>query len=219
MPRLVVPSAPWPRSFSIARSIRRWYGSTTWARSDTQTRPSRSMPRPWISSISSQEDPWVHDDAVGDHVHGVRLDHAGGEHVEDVVLLADDDGVPGVRAALESDDDVGAGREEVYDPTLALVAPLHAEDARYGHEAAPICQPGSLPGRPRPGASVLPLGAFGGPGVEPLPGASPARPGPRPRRGVGSDGRGGAHRADRAQPRGGTARRRPGGRRPGAPRS
>ena len=51
-----------------------------------------------------------------------------------VALLADDDGVPGVVAALVPDDVVDAVAEQVGRLALALIAPLGAYDHDGGHE-------------------------------------------------------------------------------------
>src|SRR6218665_3858960 len=53
--------------------------------------------------------------------------------MECVLLVADDDGVPGVVASVELDDVVDATAEQVGRPTLAFVAPLGAGDEYRGH--------------------------------------------------------------------------------------
>ena len=52
-----------------------------------------------------------------------------------VGLVADDERVAGVVAALEAHDDVGAAREPVDDFAFALVAPLGADDGDVSHVA------------------------------------------------------------------------------------
>src|SRR6185503_17267615 len=70
---------------------------------------------------------------VRDDVQRALVEDARGELVEDVALLADDDRVARVGAALVADDDVTLGREEVDDATLPLVPPLHPEHAGHRH--------------------------------------------------------------------------------------
>ena len=48
-------------------------------------------------------------------------------------VVTDDDGVAGVRAALVAADEIGVLRKQVDDLSLALVAPLRADDDGRGH--------------------------------------------------------------------------------------
>jgi hypothetical protein len=52
-------------------------------------------------------------------------------------LAVDDDGVPGVVAALIADAHRGFLGEEVGEAALALVAPLHADDHCARHQRTP----------------------------------------------------------------------------------
>ena len=58
--------------------------------------------------------------------------------MQDVFLAADDDGVPGVVAALGAHDDVRLLGEHVDDFAFAFVAPLGADQDRIGHRVAPF---------------------------------------------------------------------------------
>ena len=60
-----------------------------------------------------------------------------------VRLLADDDRVPGVRAALVAADEVGVLGEQVDDLALALVAPLRADDHGRRHVGQSCRRPAS----------------------------------------------------------------------------
>ena len=68
----------------------------------------------------------VHYDAVADHAAAAVVQNAGRHEVQHVLLVADDDGVPRVRPALEPHDDVRFLGKEVYYLALALIAPLGA---------------------------------------------------------------------------------------------
>src|SRR5207237_10608628 len=61
------------------------------------------------------------------------------DEVQDVLLALHDDGVTGVAAALEADDEVRLLGQDVDDLALALVAPLDADDAAGGG-AVLLCQ-------------------------------------------------------------------------------
>ena len=58
--------------------------------------------------------------------------------VDPWALLADDERVAGVVAALEAHHDVRAVRQPVHDLALALVAPLGADEDECGHRSAPV---------------------------------------------------------------------------------
>src|SRR6266545_243299 len=73
------------------------------------------------------------DHPVPDQVHRPLAEHARRQEVERVQVLAHLDGVPGVRAALETHDDVRLVREEVDDLALALVPELAADGHGGGH--------------------------------------------------------------------------------------
>ena len=70
--------------------------------------------------------PGIEHDAVADHRQRAA-DDARGQQRQLVGLVADDERVAGIVAALEADDDVGAARQPVDDLALALVAPLAAD--------------------------------------------------------------------------------------------
>ena len=79
--------------------------------------------------------------------HDVRREDAGGQQVQRVLLVADDDRVAGVVAALVADDVVDAATEQVGGLTLALIAPLgtNEHDSRHrfsllAHKTKPLAQ-------------------------------------------------------------------------------
>ena len=91
-------------------------------------RPLTSTPRRCRPSISSISDLRVDDDAVADHAQLAGVEDPRRDQVELVDLVVADDRVAGVVAALVADDDVGPLGEQVGDLSLALVAPLGADD-------------------------------------------------------------------------------------------
>ena len=72
--------------------------------------------------------------AVADHARHVVVEDAARDEVQDERLVVPADRVPGVGAALVAGHDVHLGAEEVHDLAFAFVAPLAADDDRYGHE-------------------------------------------------------------------------------------
>ena len=75
----------------------------------------------------------VDDDAVADDGRDERVEDAARHELERERLTVDDDGVPGVVAALVPDDHRHLLGEEVGELALPLVAPLGADDNRRGH--------------------------------------------------------------------------------------
>ncbi len=75
----------------------------------------------------------IDDDAVADDALLAGIEDPGGDQVELPRLARVHDGVPGVVAALEADDDVGVLGEEIDDLPLAFVAPLSADDDGAWH--------------------------------------------------------------------------------------
>ena len=61
------------------------------------------------------------------------MENARGQEVEDIFIALDHQGVSGVVAALETDDVLGLGGEQVYDFSLAFVAPLSSYYDHIGH--------------------------------------------------------------------------------------
>ena len=123
---------------------------------------------------------------------GVQLgrEDAGREQVQRVLLVADDDRVAGVVAALVADDVVDGATEQVGGLALALVTPLSAEQHKCGHRRTPL--PGGA--CPRSGAGVRHSlnRRTGCPGIDEAPGAIAQgalaqRCYPRKDRGVGSE--------------------------------
>ena len=66
--------------------------------------------------------------ALPNDVDRMGVEHAAGQQVQRSAPVFVDDGVAGIRAALEADDDVGLGAEHVRDLALALVTPVAANN-------------------------------------------------------------------------------------------
>ena len=66
----------------------------------------------------------VHDHAVADKADLARVQNARGNQVQDIFFTAHNDGVPGVVAALETDNVLGLGGQKVHQLAFAFVAPL-----------------------------------------------------------------------------------------------
>ena len=75
----------------------------------------------------------VHHHAVADRADLARVENPRRDQVELVDLVAPDDRVAGVVAALEADHEVGLLGEQVHDLSLPLVAPLGAHDHETRH--------------------------------------------------------------------------------------
>src|SRR5439155_27344338 len=73
-------------------------------------------------------------DAVADHRHHPRIEHAARDELELEHLALDDQRVPRVVPALIADTHRRLLGEIVGNPTLALVAPLGPDDHRARHE-------------------------------------------------------------------------------------
>ena len=69
--------------------------------------------------------------ARADDVDHIRAAHAAGQQMQRKATVIVDDRVSRVRAALETDDNVGLGGEHIGDLALALVAPVCADDSAY----------------------------------------------------------------------------------------
>ena len=68
-------------------------------------------------------------------------DDARGQQRQLVGLVADDERVAGIVAALEAHDDVGAAGQPVDDLALALVAPLAADHGDVGQRGSCVTAP------------------------------------------------------------------------------
>ena len=77
----------------------------------------------------------IEHDAVAHDAGDPRVEDAGRDLPEDELGLADDDGVPGVGAALVAHDQVGPLGEHVDQLALAFVAPLRPNDHQTGGPA------------------------------------------------------------------------------------
>ena len=70
----------------------------------------------------------IHHHAVADHRRHARPQNAAGNQLENELLFADKDGVPGVVPALIPRHDIEAFGQQIDYFTFALVAPLGAQD-------------------------------------------------------------------------------------------
>ena len=80
-----------------------------------------------------QQHAGVDDHAVADDRGHPRVENSAGDELEGEVLVAHDDGVPGVVSALVADDHLHRPGEEVGELALSLVAPLGAHNYGPGH--------------------------------------------------------------------------------------
>ena len=71
--------------------------------------------------------------AVADHGLHARAQNAAGDQLENEFLLADEDGVAGVVAALIARDDIETLGEQIDDFAFALIAPLRAKNDHVAH--------------------------------------------------------------------------------------
>ena len=113
-----------------------------------------STPWPRSFAISVDEVMRVEHDAVADDRQLAGPHDARGQQRQLVDLVADDERVAGVVAALEAHHDVGLGRQPVDDLALALVAPLGADHHHVGHPISVLL----CSGVPSPGGAS---GEFG----------------------------------------------------------
>jgi hypothetical protein len=80
----------------------------------------------------------IDDHAVADRADLAGVEDAGGDQVELVHVVASNDRVAGVVAALEANDEVGLLREQVGDLAFPLVAPLGADDDHSWHDGPSV---------------------------------------------------------------------------------
>jgi hypothetical protein len=96
-----------------------------------------------------EEVPGIDHHAVADDRQLALAHHARGQQRELVGLVADDQRMAGIVAALEAHHDLGALAQPVHDLALALVAPLGADHCHVGHCDSPQTRNASP--RPVPG--------------------------------------------------------------------
>ena len=136
IPRPVVPILALPRNRSPTLSRVTWYGVIRWALADSEQ--VRGVDAALLQPFELlHEHGGVDHDAVADDGDAAGGEDAGGEQVQGVLLVADDDGVTGVVAALVADDVVDRTAEQVGRLALALVAPLGADQHDRGHPELP----------------------------------------------------------------------------------
>ena len=118
----------------------------TWALRLTRTRADVDAARGEHVELVDQRHR-VDDDAVADDRRDVRVEHARRRQVELEDLVAADDRVAGVVAALVADDHRDLLGQEVGRLALALVAPLEPDDHGGGHQDALPIAAGRRPRR------------------------------------------------------------------------
>ena len=72
--------------------------------------------------------------AIADEAHLAVMQNAGGNEVQNGFFALNLDGVPGIVAALKTDNGPALGAQHVNDFALAFVAPLCADDDRISHD-------------------------------------------------------------------------------------
>ena len=128
IPRRVVPICSLPSRRSDAWSIATCHGMIRCALPETTTTDGSMPARLELVELVEQH-LRVDDAARADH-RRLAGDDAARRLADLERLAADDDRVPGVRAALVAADDIGFLGEQVDDLALALVAPLRPDDRR-----------------------------------------------------------------------------------------
>lgn len=90
------------------------------------------------SAQLGEQDRRVDDDPVADDRDTSRGENSGREKVERVLLVADDDRVAGVVAALVAHHVIDRAAEQVGGLSLAFVTPLSTEQHKCGHRRTPL---------------------------------------------------------------------------------
>ena len=137
MPRPVVPMRCSPAAASRSWSSSRCSGRISVVFSAILRLLGVDVDAPLPQGVDlADEVPGIEHHAVADDAELARAHHARGQQRQLVGLVADDERVAGVVAALEAHDDVGALRQPVDDLALALVAPLGADHHHIRHAAS-----------------------------------------------------------------------------------
>ena len=133
MPRRVVPILPAPLASSRSASRSRWIGRISGQVSAIiSTSGVTSTPCVAHALDLGFQRPRIEHHAIADDRRRAAHD-PDRQQRQFVGLVADDQRVAGIVAALEADDHVGAAREPVDDLALAFVAPLGADDGDITH--------------------------------------------------------------------------------------
>ena len=99
----------------------------TWARLETKSWPSTSTPSLAQAGDLVEESDGVQHHAVADDAFAARAQHAAGDELQDELLAADDDGMPGVMPAGIARHRGEPLAQHVHNFAFALVAPLGAQ--------------------------------------------------------------------------------------------
>ena len=107
----------------------------------------------WLASRADMvvrfQGPGIEHHAIADD--GRRTAHDPARQKRQFVdLVADDQSVAGIVAALKAHDHVGTARQPVDDLALAFVTPLGADDGHISHDQSSVEQPQWLVGSKRP---------------------------------------------------------------------
>ena len=87
----------------------------------------------------------IDDHAVADQADLAIVQNTRWNQVQHMLASADDDGMTGIAAPLEPDDQVGLRRQDVDDFPFSLVAPLGADQNGVGHNAPCCASPAPAP--------------------------------------------------------------------------
>ncbi|MCH8333547.1 signal recognition particle protein, partial [Candidatus Sumerlaeota bacterium] len=79
------------------------------------------------------QDDRIDHQTVADHALNARVEHAGGNEVQDRLFIVDDDRVAGIVPALITRHEIGLARDHIDDLPLALVAPLASNNNHQRH--------------------------------------------------------------------------------------
>jgi hypothetical protein len=78
----------------------------------------------------------IYDHPIADHT-GFPLQHTGGEQMENELLTPDHHGVPGIVAALKTDNHFCVFGEQIDNFAFAFISPLGADNYDIGHGILP----------------------------------------------------------------------------------
>ena len=103
-----------------------------------------------------EQRPGIDDDAAADDRQLAGPHDPRRQQAQLVLDIADDERMPGIVAALEAHDDIGALRQPIDDFSLPFVAPLGADDGDIGHLKLLLRRPSESTGRTSPPSSTWP---------------------------------------------------------------
>ena len=96
----------------------------------------------------------IEHDPIANHGELARPHDAGGKQRQLIDVIADDQSMPGIVAALEPHNDIGFKRKPIDDLALALVTPLGADHHHIRHRSNIFQNSVRRPPRQRPAAAL-----------------------------------------------------------------